>query len=261
MVRGRTAAIGAILLLLPLAARAEAPGKGGVFPKVEEVQKEDEAKALVQALGAAVTVKDEGKIVEAVRPMVTKRHALFVPELKKLLADRRDAVAAAAAEALGSQGDAEAAGALLKLAANEERERGFLRFGTAKAAAIESLGRLGVNKGFDVIRKTCDMLLMEKETRATYAKPILRAAIRYFGLTKEKKAVGILVSHFEEPAPDDPAAGSNPPEAYWKARHDIWVEIKPEVVWALKEITGKEMESGRRWKNWLEDEGKKEGMK
>jgi hypothetical protein len=265
MIRSFAAALGALLFLAPSAVsgddKPKAADKGGVFPVVEEVKKEDEARALVQALEAAVTGKEEEKIVAAVRPMVTKRHADFVPELKKLLNDKRDKVVAAAAEALGSQGNEEAAVPLLKLVSNEERERGFLKYGHARAAAIEAVGRLGVNKAFDSVRKIQESLLNEKEAKATYTKPILRAAIRYFGLTKEKKAVGILVGHFDEPVPENPNSGSNPPEAYWKARHEIWQEIKAEVVWALKEITGKEMESGRRWKNWLDDEGKKEGMK
>ena len=264
MVRSLAAALGALLFLAPPAVPFEGAvtgEKGGVFPLVEEVKKEDEAKALVQALGAAVNTKDEEKIIAAVRPMVTKRHADFVPELRKLLNDRRDKVLAAAAEALGSQGNEEAAVPLLKLVVNEERERGFLKFGLAKAASIEAVGRLGVNKPFDSVRKTLDSLLNEREAKASYTKPILRAVIRYFGLTKEKRAVGILVGHFDEPAPENPNSGSNPPEAYWKARHEAWQEIKAEVVWALKEITGKEMESGRRWKNWLDDEGKKDGYK
>ena len=36
---------------------------------------------------------------------------------------------------------------------------------------------------------------------------------------------------------------------------------RPDVIWALKEITGLEHENGRRWRKWFEEEGRKAGMK
>ena len=255
------------LLLLPSllapVARAEGPGKGekgGVFPEVAEVTKEDEAKAMLEALVNSVTIGKEDKIVEAIRPMVTKRHKSFVSDLKKLVADRRDSVAAAAAEALGSQGDKTVAPVLSKALTLEEKGTAFPH-AAVRAAAVEALGRLGVMGSFDAIMKMVEAAMKDPGAKDPGAPKILRAAVRYFGLTKEKRAVSALFHNVEDPKPENVSLGSNPPEDYWKGRHESWVAIRYEVVWALKEITGKEFETNRRWENWFNEEGKKQGMK
>jgi HEAT repeat protein len=227
---------------------------------VADVQSEDEAKALLSALAKALESKDTGKAVDAVKPMVTKRHKSFVPELKKLLADRRYPVSSLAAEALGSQGDKTVASLLAKLVALEVRERGWILDYDVKAAAIESLGRLGVSAAYDAIRSLADEMLRDPGLKSKAAPPILRAVVRYFGLTKEKRAVSFLIDEVDQPEAGT-ITGTTPPADYWKARVEIWQRIRPDVVWALKEITGKEFETGRRWKNWFDAEGKKEGMK
>lgn len=258
-----TASLAAVLLLAP-GARAEGPPKapkGGEFPAVEEVTKEDEAKALLQELQNAAGGTDEKRLLAAVKPLLGKRHKSFVPDLKKLAAHRNDEIAVAAVEALGSQGDKGVAPLLSRFVTQEVRERGILQGGAVKAAAIESLGRLGVAGTFDPIRKLAESMLRDPELRNRYAGPILRASVRYFGLTKEKRAVSFLVEQVDEPVAENPGSGTNPPEAYWKARHEAWQAMRWDVAWALKEITGKEFETGRRWRNWLEDEGKKQGMK
>lgn len=235
--------------------------KGGVFPEVLEVKDDDEARALRDALDDALGTRDEEKVLAALRPFVTKRHKSFVAPLKKLVVDRRDAVAEVAAAALGSQGDKGVAPLLLKVVTHEVRERTFLKGALAKAAAIESLGRLGVSGGFEPIMKMAESMLRDPELRTSYAPAIARASIRYFGLTKEKRAVSFLIDHVDEPQPADVNAGSNPPAEYWKARYEAWVAFRPEVVWALKEITGMEFETGRRWKAWFDEEGRKLGLK
>ena len=97
------------------------PAKGGVFPEVAEVGTPEEARVLLGALSKAVEGKEEEKILAALAPMVTKRHKDFVPELKKLVMDKRLPVAAAAAKALGSQGDKGAATLLVKAVTAEVR--------------------------------------------------------------------------------------------------------------------------------------------
>lgn len=261
----------ALLAPLPAGALPEGPAAGGAaagpeakpgtFPAVEEVKDEEAAKALVKALEDAVETKEEGKIAAAAEAMVAKRHKAFVAPLKKLLADRRDAVAAAAAAALGSQGDKGVAKLLTAVVTQEVRERGWLQRSGVKAAAIESLGRLGVDGAGGPILKLAETMAREPDLRATYAPPLLRAAVRYFGLVKMKTAVSFLIEHVDEPAPADVTSGTNPPAEYWKARHEAWMFIRGEVRWALKEITGREMETGRRWRSWLDEEGKKQGMK
>jgi len=237
--------------------------KPGTFPAVEEVTSEDEAKALGQALDDALDSKEkeEEPVVAAVKAMVPKRHKSFVAPLKKLLTDKRDAVAAAAAEALGSQGDKGVAKFLVAQVTPDVRERGFLKRAEVKAAAIESLGRLGIGSATPPILKLAETMAREPDLRTGYAPHVIRAAVRYFGLVKEKTSVSYLIEWVDEQVPADVGSGTNPPAEYWKARTEVWTLIRGEVIWALKEITGKEMETGRRWKNWLDDEGKKQGMK
>jgi HEAT repeat protein len=244
------------------ASKPEAAPKGGVFPVVEEVAKPEDAKALLDAAVKGAAGKDEARALETVGALLTKRHKSFVPELKKILADRRMKVAAAAAAALGSQGDKSVGPLLVRIVNMEVRgEKGEMKDGDLKAAAAESLGRLGVETAFEPVLRLAEKMRQEPDVQRSYAATVLRGCVRYFGLTKEKKSVGFLIEDVEQPAPSNPNSGTNPPESYWKARHDIWVGIRAEVAWALKEITGKEFGTLRRWRNWLDGDGKKEGMK
>jgi hypothetical protein len=249
-----------------LALEGPAPSKaqkGGQFPTVDAAT-DDEAKSLAAALEAALKTNDENTALGAVRPLVSRRHKSFLAILKPLISDSRVAVAALAAEALGSQGDPAAVPLLSRVLAEkpdkEEKKGGFLRRGAVKAAAIESLGRLGASGVHDAVRDLAEDAVGPGAQRL-YAPAMLRAAVRYFGVTKEKRAVTFLIALVDEPVPADPNSGTNPPAEYWKARYDSWKPCLPEVVWALKEITGMEFESGRRWKAWYEEEGKKAGMK
>ncbi len=236
------------------------PTKGGVFPDVTDASAA-EAKGALDALKQAMDKGDEEKITAALGAMVKKRSADFVPELKKLLADKRDGVAGAAAEALGSQSDKGAVTLLAKVVAADTREKGILRDPILKSASIEALGRLGGGGAYEAVRKFADAMVREPEVRYRYAPRVSRACVRYFGLTKEKRAVSYLIDEVERPNLKGAVLPTSPPADHWKYRQDIWTEIRYEVVWALKEITGKEFESTARWENWFNSEGKKAGMK
>ncbi len=239
------------------------PAKGGVFPEPTDAS-DEEAKALLEGLKAAAADpgKDEKKMVDAVTPMVAKRHKDFVPELKKLLADRRDRVSAEAAHALASQGDRTASPLLLKVLTAKTRDKeGYLRDPETKAAAAEALGRLGEAKAAAAVRDLLNDLRGTKEVHARYAGRVARGCVRFFGLVKDREAVSFLIEEVEQPAPKDPNSNTNPGTDYWKARYEIWAVIRAEVAWALKEITGREFESARRWENWFREEGRKAGFK
>ena len=253
-----------LLAAPPASVRAEGPGaapKGGVFHEVVDCRDDAEAKSLLEALDKALETKDEAKAVEALKAFFTKRHKDFPAELKKLLADRRQPVAAAAAEALGSQADKGSIPLLARIASADTKDKGFYKDAPVKAAAVEALGRLGDAKSFKVIIDLAEANRIEPTVRGQHQKSIVRACVRYFGLTKAKGSVSYLIDEVDQPAPKDPNSGTNPGEEYWKARHDTWVVIRPDVVWALKEITGLEHENGRRWRKWFEEEGRKAGMK
>jgi hypothetical protein len=77
------------------------------------------------------------------------------------------------------------------------------------------------------------------------------AAVRYFGKrkTKDFTVVMYLAGMLRAPAPVHQDSPDNPPAAYWEARHRAWQRYVRDVVWALKEITG------RTWKSGHDDEG------
>jgi len=77
------------------------------------------------------------------------------------------------------------------------------------------------------------------------------AAVRYFGKrkTKELSVALYLASMLRAPVPLHLDSPDNPPTAYWEARHRAWQRYSRDVVWALKEITG------RTWKSGHDDEG------
>jgi HEAT repeat protein len=267
MQRSAAALLVALATMLPPGPAAGAEGgvtakgqKGGVFPEVSDAPAE-EAKKCLDALRSAVENKDEARITAAVEAMIVKRHPDFVPELKKLLADKRDAVGEAAAKALGSQGDKTAATLFIRVVNFDSREKGILQDPGLRAACVEGLGRLGVSGSFDAVHKLARAMVNDPEVRYRYAPKIAKACSRYFGLTKEKRAVSWLIDEVERPELKGGVTNTSPPAEYWKARQEVWTEIRWEVVWALKEITGKEFESANRWKTWMDSEGKKAGMK
>lgn len=264
----------ALVLVLPLVfatgpsgdhARAEgsrAP-KGGVFPSVEEVT--DEAAApLVEALERAVESGGVEAMTRAITPMVTGRNEKFNDPLRPLLNHKEESVACLAASALASQGERGTATLLAKILkakpSNEEKKNNCWSRGLLRAASIEAMGRLGVSSLYEDIRRHADAVV-DTEVETPYAGEMLKSCVRYFGLTKEKRAVSFLIEQFDKPESPEVVTGTTPPAEWWKARQESWQVAEPEVAWALKEITGLEHETGRRWRNWFKENGKKLGLK
>ncbi len=240
-----------------------APPKGGVFPEVKDAS-DDEAKAALAAVDKALKGSESEPAEKAVAALATLRHEDFVDRLKGLLGHKDERIAAAAAMALGSQGDKGAGAVLSRLVtekwSRDEKKQGFRSRMLVRAAAVESMGRLGMSGAYDAVMEMAKGSV-GGEAERSYALPALRATVRYFGLTKEKRAVTFLIDLVDLPEPKNVNDGNNPPAEYWKARVEVWRVVLPEISWALKEITGEEFENGRRWRNWYEDTGKKAGFK
>jgi hypothetical protein len=239
------------------------PEKGGVFPDVTDVS-DEAAGPLVDALEAAVKSRKVEELKTALAPMVKGKNEKFSESLKRLIVHDDQEVACLAVSALASQGDKTASTMISKyLTAKrtpEEKKGNFWMRGKVRAACIEALGRLGVTTLHDLIRTDADAII-GAEAEVTYAPEMLRACVRYFGLTKEKRAVGFLVEEFDMPESPEVVTGTTPPAEWWKARTESWRAAEKEIVWALKEITGLEHETGRRWKNWFKENAKKLGYK
>jgi hypothetical protein len=117
---------------------------------------------------------------------------------------------------------------------------------------IETMGKLGYTKLWKEI---------ESEFRSFRNKEIMRASVRYFGLTKEKRVAKMLCDHIDEPAPGNVNDPNNPPASYWKARWDAWSYMRDDVVIALREITGQTFDTSKQARDWIKDHGRRIGIR
>jgi hypothetical protein len=85
---------------------------------------------------------------------------------------------------------------------------------------------------------------------------VMRAAVRFLGTTREKRAFRALVNLIDRPT--SPPGEGDLIEARNRA---VWAEIKNDVQWALKRITGREFESAAEAREWLKEHGRKLGIR
>ena len=107
---------------------------------------------------------------------------------------------------------------------------------------------------------------MFDEIRGLFVKPaaveVMRECVRYFRDLKRLDCVSLLATWVEQPQPASVNSGSNSPESYWKAMWEIWAAIRLDVRAALKVLTGKEFETQKVWRDWIDSaEGKQLGVK
>jgi len=108
-----------------------------------------------------------------------------------------------------------------------QKERPF-----AIAATIDALGRLGVR---DVEDEVVDLY------RDFEHEDVCRAAVLYFGRVKttDLDLVLMLCEQLSAPEPAAVDSAANPPAGYWEQRWKIWMAIRRDVSWSLKQITGR----------------------
>ncbi len=217
------------------------PPKGLEPDPTVEAADEERAKALLAALDAAVDAKDENGIISAVEAFFTASHEDFAKPLEKLASHRAVSVRVAAVKALGSQGPAKKVGPVLFRILMSPQNKDAR---PVMAMAIGSMRRLAFCP-----KPVVDEIKSQFQKRADMA--VMREAVRYFGGLKMVDTVPMLVEWVERPEPANPNSPSNPPASYWQTMFEIWTEIKAVVVWSLKEITGKEYETERLWREWM----------
>jgi hypothetical protein len=120
------------------------------------------------------------------------------------------------------------------------------------AAVIEGMGTIGYTKCWSDI---------ESEFKKFRNMHVMKAAVRYFGMTKEKRVAKMLCDHIEEPMPANVNSGSNPPSSYWKVRWEAWNNMKDDVVWALEQITGETFTTNKQARDWISDHAREHGYK
>lgn len=95
---------------------------------------------------------------------------------------------------------------------------------------------------------------------------VLKAATRYVGYIKAKKAFRVLAEMLAEPSRSLPPGPSGEvrkmPDSYWQAIHDSWAANLPHVRWALTQLVpGETFETKDEARQWAETEGRKHGIR
>ncbi len=239
-----------------LAAAAEEPGKrqDPAPPATDGAAAEpvvDDNAAAVQRLRAAekaLADKEPRLRAKAIEPFLVHRHESYVKRLAALLKDRNDDVAKLAAKALANQPYAAATEALLDFACNEKQ---LAARSEVCAEAIRAVGRVGLGKkGYD---RLSDTFLQGDEH-------VKGALCQAFAAAREKRAFSFLVDQFEPPQSANKDDPSNPPESYWRARHEEWSKYSMHAKKALKELTGEKFATTKEWKEWSAGPGKALGF-
>lgn len=220
---------------------------------------DQEVKKVTEDLEKAFGDKDDELVAKAVEELETLRHDSFIPYIRKGLKSSDVDVQAAAIRAAASH----------ELKDVEKDVRGLLRkkpnkkdatglSGAVGSAVIDYLVRMQVAGEESTVLDdfVTPLLADERRIRASWGKDLVRASVHYFGKTKFKRAVPLLIELVPEPQPKNPNDPKNPPATYWAERVKLWHASEGWVRWALKEITGKEYRSYREWDAWLKENRK-----
>ena len=179
-------------------------------------------------------------------------HALVFRAASKYVRHKREPVAIAAIIACARQSTSSSAGAFLfKAIAREKRE-------PVICALWVATGRRGYDKtsAYNAAMK----VLQNKKGE------VLKAATRYVGYIKAKKAFRVLAELLKEPSRSLPPGPSGEvrvmPASYWQAIYDSWSANLPHVRWALSQLVpGETFETKDEAREWAESEGRKHGIR
>lgn len=196
--------------------------------------------------------RDDAERVALLERLGGWNHALVFRALSKDVKHKSEPVAIAAVVACARQSATSGAGAFLfRRIAREKRE-------AVICALWVGTGRLGYDKpsAYNAALKTI------KNTKGE----ILKAATRYLGYIKAKKAFRALAELLEEPPHSMPAGRDGEPrkmpDSYWQAIHDSWYANLPHARWALSQLVpGETFETKDEARQWAETEGKKHGIR
>ena len=179
-------------------------------------------------------------------------HALVFRAASKYVRHKSEPVAIAAIVACARQsGSPSAGGFLFKAIAREKRE-------PVICALWVATGR----RGYDKTSAYKASLKVLQNTKGE----VLKAATRYVGYIRPKKAFRVLAELLAEPSRSLPPGRDGEPRkmpaSYWQAIHDSWAANLPHVRWALSQIVpGETFETKEEARGWAESEGRKHGIR
>lgn len=152
----------------------------------------------------------------------------------KALLDREEGVQIAAARLLANCPDKDTGKTLHKLLAKKEVRDNRPRL---RARLMLTMGHIGYTKAWELILN---------ELRQQADNNVMKAAVLYFGLTKEKRAAVTLTGYIDDPR-------SKPVKHRINRLGEIWIHITNDVHWALKEITGQDFKTTKEARDWVRD--------
>jgi hypothetical protein len=191
--------------------------------------------------------------MEAIQALAQGSHRTLVAPLRDaVLHESAVTVRRLAAEGLAHQPQREARAALLVLL----KDKKVTDNGPVTGSVITALSAAGYQPAdWDMLEK---LFGRNYETEwVPMQKAILALAIKH----KEKQAAQLLLDNLDEPAPVDVDDPSNPPAEYWKARWHAWASWKGDVAEGMFAITGQRFGSGKEARNWLRENGPRQGIR
>jgi hypothetical protein len=251
-----------LLVLVIVAGLAGAEDKAQKKPTPGEIEIEDagatiEDDAVAKREVARFAEKMKAAADDAERVALLTRlggwnHALVFRAASKYIRHKSEPVAIAAVVACARQSATPGAGAFLFRALGREKREPVV------CALWVAAGRRGYAKT-TAYNAALKVLKNEKGE-------VLKAATRYLGYIKAKKAFRVLAELLEEPPSSMPAGRdgeSRPmPASYWQAIHDAWYANLPHVRWALSQLVpGETFETKEEARDWAEAEGRKHGIR
>ena len=249
----------AILLLAPgLAAEEEKikpPTPGEIQIPDPGTTIEDPAVAkqeVTRFLGGMKETEGDEKGVELLIRLGGWDHPDILNAASKYVRDKREKIAVAAVIACARQStNKDKAGSILAKSLNREKRT------TVTCALIVGMGRLSYDK--KTVHKAV-VKIFRKDTSETH-----KAAARYLGYIRDKKAFKMLAERLDEPKNTLPPQGRKkmpiPSEAEKRRKWEEWKSAFPSIQWALSQLVlGETFESMDEAREWALTEGKKHGI-
>jgi hypothetical protein len=247
-----------LLALVVLAGLSVAKDEDRKPPTPGEIEIEDAGATIEDAAVAKCEVarfvekmkaaSDDAERVALLTRLGGWNHPLVYRAASKWVGHKSEPVAIAAIVACARQSATTGAGGFLfKRISREKRE-------PVICALWVGAGRHGYDKA-SAYKAALKVLKNEKGE-------VLKAATRYLGYTKARKAFRVLAELLEEPPRSMPAGPNGEvrvmPASYWQAIHDSWFGNLPHVRWALSQLVpGETFETKDEAREWAESEGRK----
>jgi len=192
------------------------------------------------------TIQNNMKQAELVQTLGQWDHPLILKKAQSLIKSKNRFVAVEAVFVCARQGDGKKVGKTLQGILKREKRTDIV------CAILVSLGKIGYTAAYKNA-----VLYYQRDTKDTH-----RAATRYFGFIKAKRAFRLLAEKLDYPKPkniDDP---DNPPASWWEERHKEWELSVPFTKWAINRLVpGETFDSTREAREWALANGKKHKIK